>query len=422
MQKNKKPTFPKSFFWGVAVSAHQVEGGNYNQWSVWELENAKVLATQAPHRYNSLPKWDEIEAEAKNPDNYISGQASDHYNRHDEDFALLEELNMNAFRFSIEWSRIEPEEGAWNAAAIDYYKKYIKNLKSRGIEPIATMFHFTLPVWFAKKGGFTKRSNVEYFVRFVEKVMSEMGAHLRYIITINEPSVYANESYLEGNWPPNATSKLDFWLVLNNLAYAHKKSRQVIKQIQRRARVSVAHNSSYVYAGDDAWLSRKFAALMQWFKDDYFLQKVARHCDFLGINYYFSDRVYGYRVHNPEKELSDLGWDVSPENLEFALIRLWNKYKLPIMITENGIADRDDELRQQWILKTINAMQNAINKDVKLLGYLHWSLIDNFEWAYGKWPRFGLASVDYNTFKRELRPSAKGFAKAIKYIRENKSE
>lgn len=249
-----------------------------------------------------------------------------------------------------------------------------------------------------------------------------MGAHLRYIITINEPSVYANESYLEGNWPPNATSKLDFWLVLNNLAYAHKKSRQVIKQIQRRARVSVAHNSSYVYAGDDAWLSRKFAALMQWFKDDYFLQKVARHCDFLGINYYFSDRVYGYRVHNPEKELSDLGWDVSPENLELALIRLWNKYKLPIMITENGIADCDDELRQEWILKTINAMQNAINKDVKLLGYLHWSLIDNFEWAYGKWPRFGLASVDYNTFKRELRPSAKGFAKAIKYIRENKSE
>ena len=371
MQKNKKSTFPKSFFWGAAVSAHQVEGGNYNQWSVWELENAKVLATQAPHRYNSLPKWDEIEAEAKNPDNYISGQASDHYNRHDEDFALLEELNMNAFRFSIEWSRVEPEEGAWNAAAIDYYKKYI---------------------------------------------------NLRYIITINEPSVYVNESYLEGNWPPNATSKLDFWLVLNNLAYAHKKSRQVIKQIQRRARVSVAHNSSYVYAGDDAWLSRKFAALMQWFKDDYFLQKVARHCDFLGINYYFSDRVYGYRVHNPEKELSDLGWDVSPENLEFALIRLWNKYKLPIMITENGIADRDDELRQEWILKTINAMQNAINKDVKLLGYLHWSLIDNFEWAYGKWPRFGLASVDYNTLKRELRPSAKGFAKAIKYIRENKSK
>lgn len=417
MQKKTRLAFPKSFFWGAATSAHQVEGNTHNQWSVWELENAKALATQAAHRDDDLPKWSRIKREAMAPNNYISGKATDHYSRYEEDFDLLEALHMNAFRFSIEWSRVEPSEGAWDAAAIDHYKKYIQSLKKRGIEPIVTLFHFTLPVWFTELGGFEKRKNVGYFIRFVEKIMTELGAHLRFVITINEPSVYASESYLTGNWPPNIQSKRTSFAVLNNLAYAHKKSRQIIKHLQRRARVSVAYNSNYVYAGDDAWLSRTSASIMQWGVDDYFLRKVAKHCDFLGVNYYFSSRVYGYRVHNPNNQLSDLGWDVAPENLEYALVRLWDKYKLPIIITENGIADCDDELRQDWIVKTIAAMQNAMSQDVKLLGYLHWSLLDNFEWAYGRWPRFGLVEVDYKTMGRKFRPSAKWFAKVIKYIR-----
>lgn len=417
MQKKTSIVFPKSFLWGAATSAHQVEGNTHNQWSVWELENAKSLAAQAAHRDNELPKWSKIKRAATTPANYVSGKAVDHYNRYEQDFDLLESMHMNAFRFSIEWSRIEPQEGSWNAEEINHYKEYILSLKKRGIEPIATLFHFTLPVWFDELGGFEKRSNVAYFVRFVEKVMTELGSHLRYIITINEPSVYAAESYHEGHWPPNVQNKRAMLAVLHNLARAHKQSRRVIKQLQRRARVSVAYNSSYVYAGDDAWLSRTSASVMQWGADDYFLKKVAKHCDFLGVNYYFSNRVYGYRVHNPHTAVSDLGWDVTPEHLEYALVRLWDKYKLPIIITENGIADGDDELRQDWLLKTISAMQNAMNQEVKLLGYLHWSLVDNFEWAYGRWPRFGLAEVDYRTLERTLRPSAKWFGKVIKYIR-----
>lgn len=421
MRKKTRIAFPKSFFWGAATSAHQVEGNNHNQWSVWELENAKMLATQAPHQYDDLPKWSKFKEQATDPDNYVSGRAVDHYNRYKEDFDLLEAMNMNAFRFSIEWSRVEPEEGAWDAAAIDYYKKYVQDLKKRGIEPIATLFHFTLPVWFTEIGGFEKRRNVAYFVRFVEKIMTELGTHLRFVITINEPSVYVGMSYMTGEWPPAVQSKTKGLMVMSNLAYAHKKSRQVIKHLQRRARVSVAYNSTYVYSGDDAKLSQLSASIMQWGVDDYFLKKVAKHCDFLGVNYYFSNRIYGYRVHNPHSQTSDIGWDVAPENLEYALVRLWEKYKLPMIITENGIADSDDELRQEWILKTISAMQSAMSQDVKLLGYLHWSLLDNFEWAYGKWPRFGLAEVDYKTMNRKLRPSAKWFAKVIKYIRSNKN-
>ena len=421
MRKKTRIAFPKSFFWGAATSAHQVEGNNHNQWSVWELENAKMLATQAPHQYDDLPKWSKFKEQATDPDNYVSGRAVDHYNRYKEDFDLLEAMNMNAFRFSIEWSRVEPEEGAWDAAAIDYYKKYVQDLKKRGIEPIATLFHFTLPVWFTEIGGFEKRRNVAYFVRFVEKIMTELGTHLRFVITINEPSVYVGMSYMTGEWPPAVQSKTKGLMVMSNLAYAHKRSRQVIKHLQRRARVSVAYNSTYVYSGDDAKLSQLSASIMQWGVDDYFLKKVAKHCDFLGVNYYFSNRIYGYRVHNPHSQTSDIGWDVAPENLEYALVRLWEKYKLPMIITENGIADSDDELRQEWILKTISAMQSAMSQDVKLLGYLHWSLLDNFEWAYGKWPRFGLAEVDYKTMNRKLRPSAKWFAKVIKYIRSNKN-
>lgn len=416
---HKKPNlqFPKGFLWGATTSAHQVEGGNHNQWTVWEQENAKSLATQASHQYDDLPGWQRNKKLATTPANYVSGRAVDHYNRYEEDFDLLEQMNMNAYRFSVEWSRIEPEEGAWNAAALAHYKAYVAELKKRKIEPVLTLFHFTLPIWFAEKGGFEKRKNIQYFVRFAEKVMSELGSNIRYVITINEPAVYASESYHQGTWTPNLQNRTTMLRVLRNLAVAHKRTNKAIKQIQARAKVSVAYNSSYVYAGDDSKLSRATASLLQWSGDDYFLRKVSKHCDFLGVNYYFSNRVYGYRVHNPNHELSDLGWDLAPENLEYVLVRLWDKYKLPIMITENGIADGEDALRQKWLTKTIAAMQNAMKEDVKLIGYLHWSLLDNFEWAYGRWPRFGLAAVDYRNLNRSLRPSAVWFGKVIKHIR-----
>jgi beta-glucosidase len=419
MQNKPRLTFPKRFLWGAATSAHQIEGKTHNQWTEWELENAKSKAAQASYKLDYLDNWPDIEAEAKDPNNYVSGKATDHYDRYKQDFDLLTAMNMNAFRFSIEWSRVEPAEGAWNVEAFEHYKKYTAELKRRGIEPVVTLFHFTLPVWFAEKGGFENRGNIKYFVRFADKIVRELGANVRLIITINEPEIYANESYMVGNWPPNITSRRKTWQVLNNLASAHNQAAAAIHAINRRYKVSIAKNSNYFYAGDDAWLSIKSANIMQYLQDDYFLKKVVKNCDFLGVNYYFSNRVYGYRVHNPDQKLSDLGWDLSPGDIQFALERLNEKYNLPIIITENGLADVDDSRRQWWITQTLIGMQRAMDNGVKLEGYLHWSLLDNFEWDKGRWPRFGLAKVDYVTFERTLRPSAVWFSKIIKHLRSN---
>lgn len=418
MASDKQPlSFPKKFLWGASVAAHQVEGNTHNQWTVWELEHAKALAAQARYHYGDLEHWEEYKVQANNPNNYISGAATNHYELYERDFDVLQKMNMNAFRFSVEWSRIEPEEGVWNAEAIDHYKEYVAALKKRDIEPMLTLFHFTLPVWFAEKGGFEHRKNVQYFTRFAEKIVSELGASIKYVITINEPEVYATESYFAGNWPPAVQSKKRWWSVMKNLAHAHRQTAKAIHGMNRRYKVSIAKNSNFYYAGDDSLLSRKSTDIMQYLQDDYFLKKVVKDCDFIGVNYYFSNRVYGYRVHNPDERTSDLGWDLSPANLEQALERLHEKYDLPLIITENGLADAADEHRQWWITQTIIAMQKAMARGVRLDGYMHWSLLDNFEWDKGKWPRFGLLEVDYDTFKRKPRPSAVWFAKVLKKIR-----
>lgn len=419
---DKKPVlhFPKKFLWGAATAAHQIEGNTHNQWTVWELENAKSLAAKSQYQFEELDVWSDIKVTAKDPHSYVSGESTGHYTLYLEDFDLLKKMHMNSFRFSVEWSRIEPEDGAWNAEAIDHYKTYVSELKKRGIEPLVTLFHFTLPIWFSQKGGFEKRANVQYFTRFAEKIVKEIGLDIRFIITINEPEVYAFESYVQGNWPPNVTSKWKAFRVLNNLAYAHRQVADTIHKINRRYKVSIAKNSQYFYAGDNAWLSRYSTAVMQYVQDDYFLRKVVKHCDFLGINFYGSNRVYGYRVHNADKRLSDLGWDLSPADIEHALERLDEKYHLPIIITENGLADGEDENRQWWIGQTLLGIQRAMDNGVTVEGYLHWSLLDNFEWAHGIWPRFGLVAVDYKTKKRSLRPSAIWYSKVIHHLRSAK--
>jgi beta-glucosidase len=409
--------FPKRFLWGAAVAAHQVEGGNHNQWAVWEHENAHSLAAQARYHYGDLASWDVVKQQANDPKNYISGEASGHFDKYVEDIALAKSMNLNALRFSVEWSRIEPTEGSWDSAGIDYYKRYVKELVNNDIEPILTLFHFTLPVWFAELGGFEKRANIKYFVRFAQKIIDELGAGISYVITINEPEVYAYESYYLGHWPPALQSKRMAFKVLGNLVASHNQVAALIHAKNRRYKVSIAKNSNYFYAGDDSALSIRSATMMQYFQDDIFLKRVVKSCDFIGMNFYFSNRVYGYRVHNPNEMVSDLGWDMSPADLEHGLERVYAKYKLPIIITENGCADASDKKRQWWLTHTMLAMQRAIKSGVDVRGYMHWSLIDNFEWDKGKWPRFGLIEVDYSTMQRTVRPSGRRYGTFIKGIR-----
>lgn len=408
--------FPKHFLWGAAIAAHQNEGGQHNQWTVWELENAKSLSVQAEYYYGDLESWDKTKQLAKIPANYISSKAVDHYTRFEDDFNLAKRLNLNSLRFSIEWSRIEPEEGIWSAEAIDYYKRYIAALRARGLEPVVTLFHFTLPVWFAELGGFEKRRNIKYFVRFAEKIMSELGGSVRYIVTINEPEAYAFESYFNAHWPPASAS---FWRaikVYHNLARAHNRVYAVLHDMRRSYKISFAKHSIHMYPGDDAWITRMSAAVGQWLFDDYWIRKTIRKTDYLGVNWYVSQRVYGYRIHNPDDKLNDLGWPMEPADLEHVLDRLYHKYKKPILITENGVADGDDKYRKWWISESVRAMQRAIGQGIPLLGYMHWTLMDNFEWDKGRWPRFGLYEVDYRTLKRTPRASALWFAQVIKKL------
>jgi len=413
-----KTNFPKRFLWGAATSAHQVEGNTHNQWTVWELEHAKSLAAQAEYQYGDLDNWADISAVAKDPSNYVSGKAVNHFNLYKEDIKLAKSMHMNALRFSVEWARVEPKEGHWDSAAIAHYKEYVAELEKNEIEPILTLFHFTLPVWFAELGGFEKRANTRYFLRFVEKILSELGGSITYVITINEPEVYAKQSYLDGRWPPAKLSKRSMVSVLNNLATAHNQAAKLIHGMNRRYKVSVAKNSFYIYGGDDAKLSMWSATARQYFQDDYFLKKVYKHCDFLGVNYYFSERVYGYRVHNPDQNINDMGWDMQPADVEHVLERLYHKYKLPLIVTENGCADVSDKKRQWWLLQTVTGLQRALNEGVDVRGYLHWSLLDNFEWDKGKWPKFGLIEVNYDTMKRTVRPSGRKYGALIKKVRE----
>lgn len=412
-----KYNFSKKFLWGASVAAHQVEGGNLNQWSQWEQENAKTLATQSPYVYGELESWERIVKPAKQSSNYISGKAVDHYRRYEADFDILKSLNMNAFRFSIEWSRVEPEEGVWNSEAIDYYRRYFEALEARKITPIVTLFHFTLPVWFAEKGGFEKRRNIKHYLAFIEKVLGEYGRYMKYIITINEPEVYAAMSYHEQAWPPQKHSKLQMFGVVQNLIAAHKKASKLIHVHGRRYKVSMAYNLSYTYPGDDAKLTLWSAALMNYVANVYILKRTVKSNDFIGINYYFANRVYGYRIHNPNERLNDLGWDMQPTHLQEVLEDTYDRYKMPIMITENGLADAEDTDRTWWIAQTIQAMQSAQGNGVDLLGYMHWSLLDNFEWDKGFWPKFGLVAVDRTTMQRTPRKSAILLGRVIKKLR-----
>lgn len=419
-EKHPDRNFPKHFFWGGSTAAHQVEGGNVNQWSEWELAHAKELAQTAHQRLSWLPNWNDIKDQAEEPENYVSGRAVDHYNRYKEDFAIARKLNMNAFRFTIEWSRIEPEEGVWNESAIKHYQTYIAELRRQKLEPFLNIWHWTVPVWFADKGGFEKPENVDYFIRFVEKVAETLVDDVEYVLVLNEPNVYASFSYLTGEWTPEVKSPLRFIKVYWNLTRAHRRAYDVLKAAKPELSVGIAAQLGNIQSKrPHNPLDNISTKWMRYFWNWWFLNRLKNHQDFIGINYYFTDYYTGIGKRiNPKVPLNDLGWYMEPEGIYPLLLRTWARYKKPVFITENGLADADDTHRRWWIEETIVAMERAISEGVDLRGYFHWSLLDNFEWKYGWWPQFGLIEVNRKTQKRTIRPSAQWFADTIEKINE----
>lgn len=417
-------SFPKSFLWGASTSAHQVEGGNYNNWSLWEQENAKTLAKSAEYKLRDLQIWDKIRAEATRPDNYISGRAIDHYNRYESDFEIVRKMNLNAFRFSIEWSRVEPDEGVWNVTEIEHYKRYIKALRVLGIEPVITLYHWTVPAWFASKGAFEKSRNIEYFVRFADKIIEELGPALRYIVTVNEPDTAATHGYYTQEHPPQKRSLAKLIWVYRNHLKAHKIIYSLAKRRSRRFKVGFVKSYANAERGDERLTTRLAVWLDRTIRDRLVLRYVGHKQDFIGVNYYHNDVWRGIKPHlgatsgaTKDEPLNDLGWTMHPENLEKVLMRL-KRYKKPIFILDTGVADMDDKHRRDWISKTIVSMQRARVVGVNVQGYFHWSMFDNFEWAYGRWPRFGLIGIDYdNNLRRIPRKSAAYYAMIVKKMR-----
>ncbi len=408
--------FPDDFLWGASTAAYQVEGGLTTQWSEWEQANAERLARDSPKRLAWLPHQERIAASLADPQNYIFGKGVEHAERYEEDFDILQQLNLNSFRFGIEWARLEPREGEWDEAAVEHYRRYIASLKRRGVEPVLTLWHWTVPVWFAQKGAFEKRANLQYFERFVQKVMSEFGAELRSVLTLNEPNVYASFSYMTGEWPPQRKNVLLGLRVYRNLAEAHQRAYASIKCTHPDIQVGLAAQLGDVRCVNGRNpLNRAVVRAMAYAWNWWFLNRVKSSLDFVGLNYYFTEyRDWLGRIKNPKQPVSDLGWYMEPAGIECVIAATWRRYRKPILITENGLADSADEHRQWWLEETFGALQRAMGSGVQLLGYLHWSLLDNFEWAYGWWPRFGLVAVDRTTMQRTIRPSAQWFANRIR--------
>lgn len=412
---DKRFNFPRDFYWGAATSAHQVEGGNVNDWSEWEEKNADRLAREARNK-----KWpdDILNSPTGGPsplkrENYISGAACEHYNRYKEDFDLARSLGHNAHRFSVEWSRVEPREGEFDAKEIGHYRDVILALRARGLEPFLTVYHWTQPLWFRDKGAWLNSAAPQDFARLAGRLAQEFsGTGLKFWLTLNEPMIYAFNGYLVGVRPPQKKNPFAYCKVINNLERAHIAAYRAIKNIQPDANVGIAKNNIYFEsAGGPVNSILKCAADWRW--NFRFLNKISGHLDFIGLNHYFHNRIDCGFNKNANKKVSDTGWELYPEALYHAISDL-KKYRRPIYITENGLADAADFRRAWFLTESLKNTALAIRNGADVRGYFHWSLLDNFEWDKGFWPRFGLAEVNYLTQARRLRPSAKVYAEICK--------
>lgn len=394
--------FPENFLWGTATSAHQVEGNNFNSdWWYWE--------------------------QRRQPEEKRSGIACDQYNLYPEDFQMSKDLGHNAHRLSIEWARIEPEEGKFDQSEIEHYQKVLKDLKDKGFTVMLTLNHITIPLWLAKKGGWENFNSPNYFNRFVKRIVPELKDLVDLWITINEPGVYAFMAYQggtpSGSWPPQKNSNFSAMKVFWNMARAHKKAYNSIHKVIPNAQVGIAQNAwsfeifhrhsileSLFQTGWDVAVNHMF----------YKLTGLKTH-DFLGVNYYFNY----YISFNGESRLpslvdiskihfdvSDMGWEIYPEGI-FDVLMDFSDYHKPIYITENGLASTNDDRRCRFLIGYLKEIYHAISYGIDVKGYFHWSLIDNFELADGFGPRFGLVEVDYATQKRTPRPSAHVYQRII---------
>ena len=423
------------FLWGAATSSHQIEGNNiYNDWWAWE----------------QLGKVENKE---------FSGRSTDHWNLFKEDLNLAHELGLNAYRFSIEWSRIEPSEGNWDLRAMEWYRELVFECERLQLKPMVTLHHFTSPLWFTEKGGFLQSNSTEKFLNYVDKVVSVIGERVPLWCTFNEPMVLAVGQYLGSFMPPGEFQPEKVSQVSYQLLKSHVRTYDLIhRKVKNRKgpwareplQVGIANNMVDFFPSrrwhpierilslfchrffNLSWLEA-ITGQKQNFGVPWLIPSVPQvnealgrlTCDYLGINYYTkgylnwrpardfeADFPVQVKFSKTTEEKSDLDWAIHPTGIG-KMIRQAKSYGLPIYITENGIADRMDRQRGKYIVQHLIEIAREIEQGASVQGYFYWSLLDNFEWIKGYGPRFGLIEVDYSTLNRIVRPSARMFSELV---------
>ncbi|MEX2255407.1 MAG: glycoside hydrolase family 1 protein [Acidimicrobiia bacterium] len=382
-------TFPDGFVWGTATAAHQTEGSNWNNdWWAWE---------HAPNTIVAEP----------------SGDATDHYWRYPQDLDILVDHGFGAYRFSVEWSRIEPEEGEWSQAQLDHYARMLDECRDRSLLPVVTFHHFTTPRWAAEDGGWTNPVTAERFARFCERAGAHLGERIGMACTINEPNILPLMGYLMGAFPPGKTEDLDGYARATDVFIdAHRRSYDALKASPGDFPVGLTLSMSD-WAAEPGYEER--IAEFRGSHEDVYLE-AARGDDFLGVQSYSRTRVGAAGVLGPEPgvEVLDMGYEYWPTAAEASIRHAVEVTGCPVYVTENGIGTDDDEQRIRYLRDSLAGVGRTIADGLDVRGYFHWSLMDNFEWAFGYRMKFGLVGVDRATQLRTVKPSARWLAEVIR--------
>ena len=395
------PKFPDGFLWGAATAGHQVEGGNVNS-DMWEAEWAANSGFADP-----------------------SGDACDHYHRYPEDIATIAELGLNAYRFSVEWSRVEPEEGFFSRAALDHYRRMAAACQEHGVTPVVTYSHFTSPRWFAHQGGWASANAVDRFARYCERVTEHVGDLVPWACTLNEPNVIS--LLMQTGVAPAGASEDSERLAALAEAIAEEASSptpsgwggqgvETMAKVHRGAFEAIKSKSSDMKVGWTLALidlqpvdggEARCDAVRKVGELDWL--DISRDDDFVGVQTYSRNQIGpNGRVEPPEgTPTSQVGWEIYPEALEHTVRLAANHTGVPVLVTENGMATDDDDARIEYTRGALEGLGRACADGVDVRGYLHWTLLDNFEWISGFGPKFGLIAFDRSTFERTVKPSAR---------------